>query len=295
MQILNQEGHFKTKNGLRLFDQSWELNGERKAGVIIVHGYGEHSGRYHWLTKRLLSHGFSVYTYDHRGHGKSEGLRGYIPRHRYLLDDLGLFLDRVQGKEENLFLLGQGTGACALLYYALERQLKAKGLILCGAAIKLRHGVSWWKAALSRIMATVLPTLNMPGFLFKINPSHFTRNHAVGLDYRSDPFVYQGELRSRTGWELIRSMRHIHRKMDAVRLPLLILHGEADNISDPKGSRELYERARTERKTLKLYAQASHEVFQDLDRERIFQDTLDWLNAQLAPPKTVPKSKQKRA
>jgi alpha-beta hydrolase superfamily lysophospholipase len=114
-----------------------------------------------------------------------------------------------------------------------------------------------------------------------LDASAISRDKAVVDAYVSDPLVYRGKIRARLGAELIKTMHELPAKMPEINLPILIMHGAADQLSDPKGSQMLFERAGSKDKTLKLYDGFYHEIFNEPKRERVFKDVEAWLTTHI--------------
>jgi len=285
MKVSHNEGLFKTADGLILFEQSWQLVAPSRGAVVIVHGYAEHSDRYSWLADVLTTAGYSVYSYDQRGHGKSEGLRAFFPKYKVLLDDLERFLATVREKESRIFLLGQSMGGGILANYAALREEPIDGLILCSAMLKVRD-YSFLTLLFSRLGSALLPGFPIPEFIFKLEPTLLSRLSSAVNEYVRDPFVYHGPLLNRTGWELNQLVNQVQKNMSQVTAPLLLLHGDADQITDPQGSQMLYERAQSEDKTIQIYPGAYHELFHEEEREAVADLVVSWLNTRSQAPET---------
>ena len=117
--------------------------------------------------------------------------------------------------------------------------------------------------------------------LYTIDASAISSDKSVVDAYIDDPLVYRGKIRTRLGVEIIRTMQSLPSKMSRISLPILILYGTADRLSEPKGSQMLYERANSSDKTLKLYDSFSHEIFNEPGREQVFADIETWLAAHI--------------
>ena len=284
MNIIQKEGHFKTRDGRILFQQSWKLAGKHRASVVMVHGYGEHSSRYKWLATSLAKAGFAVYSYDQMGHGKSEGLRAYIPNYRWMIDHLADFLDQVPEPYSSTFLVGQNMGGGLLMSYALEVDRKLPGLILCGANLKPRRQAGFFDRFLARLRSILLPTFSGRGFAFDLEPAGLSRQSYTVSQYESDPFVFHGKMFNRTNWELFCALDNLENKWHKLEHPLLLLHGEADPIADPTVPAQLQEVVKSTVKTLITYPNALHDLFNDADREKVLGDLVGWINQRLGQP-----------
>jgi len=275
-QAQHQEGTFKTNDGLNLFEQRWQPLKKPKAVVIIIHGYAEHSGRYAHVAEYLVNHGYTVETFDLRSHGKSEGKNTHIRSFDEFLSDLALFLKRVKERHpnKNLFLLGHSMGGTIAVLFDITRKPDLKGIILTGATLKISDEISPFLVRISSILGTLVPKLPT----IKVDCHAISRDPEIVKKYDNDPLVYRGGIPARTGAEFTRATKLIQKQMELVTLPLLILSGTADRLSDPEGSKQLYERAESKDKTLKLYDGLYHEILNEPEKARVMADIVEWLD-----------------
>ena len=278
MHILSKEGLLKTKDGMILFQQCWYSGNEPKGVVILLHGYGDHSGRYNWFARQLVLAGYRVYAFDQRSHGKSEGLRAFISRYDLLLDDLESCLAHINLPSDRIFLFGQGTGAGIALNYAAERGPDLCGLILSAPIFNHARPPTFVTRFLGRVAALAFPKLGTLDFLYRRNPANLSRRQYAVDQYLSDPFVYHGKIFNRTGWELHQAVERSTTNIDKLGNPLLILHGSSDTLAEPGGSRNLHKKAPARYKSLKFYPDAYHDLLQDTCREQVVRDILGWLH-----------------
>ena len=273
------EGKFKGRKDLSLYYQSWLPAQGPKAILLVVHGFAEHSGRYMNIVNHFVPKGYAVYGLDHRGHGRSEGLRGYVERFSYYLDDLKTFFDIVRSEHDDakVFIVGHSMGGAIATAYAVEHQDEFDGLILSGAGLKMSNCSLRMLVPLVRILSMLLPKM---GITF-IDVSTISRDEDVVEAYVNDPLVYWGKIRARLGGELAMVMQKLPYQMPEIVLPILIMHGTADRLVDPEGSRLLYEKVSSEDKTLKLYNGFYHEIFNEPGREQVSKDMEGWLNTRL--------------
>ena len=283
MRLRQEEYQLKTRDGRILFMCSWQDSREPRGMVGLVHGFADHGGRYRELVRQLTNERLMVFGFDHRGHGRSEGLRAYIPSYKYLLDDLNRFVDKVRhlGGDKPLFLLGQSIGGCLLAHYAWSHPGPVAGVILCSPAIKVIRRHRLLINLLGPPASLLMPMLVIPRFIHGFTAKRLSRDPKAVSDFERDPFVYHGPMRNRTGWELVRLMRSTVKNAERIELPLLVLHGEADRLADPEGSKLLFQKASSRDKHLHIYPSGYHELLKDVDRERVFEDILAWLRARL--------------
>jgi alpha-beta hydrolase superfamily lysophospholipase len=281
--MLHQENQYKTKDGFKLFSQSW-LPSQPKAHIALIHGLGEHSARYANFAKYMCEHEFAVNTFDLRYHGKSDGQpRGFVNAFEDYLDDVDLHMNAVSSLASGkpLFLMGHSMGGAICSLYAITRKLTPNapvhGLILSSAALKLDDGVSPILIALSGLMGKLLPTLPT----LKIDPALVSRDPAIVNGASDDPLCYYGGTRARTGAELIRAINLINQHASEITLPILLFHGTADKLTNPQGSKRIYETVSSIDKTLNMYEGSYHETLNDLDRAKVMADIVAWLKLRI--------------
>jgi alpha-beta hydrolase superfamily lysophospholipase len=276
MHMQHEDGSFKTYDGLNLFEQRWQPATEPKAVIVIIHGYAEHSGRYAHVADYLVNHGYAVETFDLRSHGKSSGKNTQIRSFDEFLSDVDLFLKRVKERHpsQKLFLLGHSMGGLISSLFVVVRKPDLKGLMLSGASLKISDAISPLLVKLSSVIAAILPKLPT----IRLEGTAVSRDPEVVKKYDNDPLNYRGGIPARTGAEFNRAMKHIQKQMEAISLPLLIMHGTADRLADPAGSKQLYERAQSNDKTLKLYEGFYHEILNEPEKEKVLADIVEWVS-----------------
>ncbi len=273
----HQEGQFVGAGRFNLYYQSWYPHGTTKAIVIIVHGLGVHSDIFENIVDFLVSCNYGVYGFDLRGHGRSPGQRGYINSWSEFRKDLKALLQLVIQKESNLplFLLGQSLGGTIALDYTLRFQEHLQGLILLSPA--LRVGISPLKMVIGRILSKLRPGFTLDTGIRQITSSR-DPEFVKALD--EDPLRHtKGTARLST--EFLKTVTWIEEHTEMLQVPLLILHGGADQISLPESSRLLFERITFADKERLLYPESYHELHNDLNYQEVLVDLGDWLEKHL--------------
>ena len=269
------EGSFKGYKNLNLYYQCWLPTRVPKAVLVVVHGLAEHSGRYMNMVNYFIPKGYAIYALDCRGHGKSQGLRGYVERFSHFVNDLDTFLYVIRSMHQDtkIFIVGHSVGGTITTVYAVHHQNKFDGLILSGPTLKAGTSVSPALIIVARILSVLFPKMG----LYVIDASAISRDEAVVNAYVNDPLVYRGKIRARLGTEIIKVMQTLPSQMWKVHLPVLIMHGTADQLSSPRGSEVLYDRLSATDKTLKLYHGFYHEIFNEPGHDHVFADMDAWL------------------
>lgn len=275
------EGRFTGRKGLSLYYQCWLPATDPKAILLVVHGWAEHSGRYTNLGNYFVPKGYAICALDHRGHGKSEGLRGYVERFSDYLDDLKTFFDIVRSEhgDTKIFLVGHSMGAIIATAYtvAVSHQQELAGLIVSGVGVKPGSSISSALIPLARILSLLLPRLG----IMVLDASAISQDKAVVEAYVNDPLVYRGKITCRFGAEMLATLRKLPSEMPEINLPILIMHGTADRLCDPEGSRILYDQVNSKDKALKLYEGFYHEIFNEPGHEQVLADMEAWLAARI--------------
>ena len=270
------EGNFCGPDGLSCCYRIWLPARTPKAVLVLVHGVCEHGGRYRGLAEELSRHGYAVYAIDLRGHGRSAGERIYIGTFDDHLGDVGRLLDEVRACQPGrpLFLMGHSMGGAIVGRLAVLRPPQVHGVILSAAAIRIGGHMFPLLRHLAGLASRLLPRLR----LIRVGTSKLSRDRAVIEDFKQDPLVYHGKFPIRTGAEILRAARELHKNLRGIELPLLVLHGTGDWITDPRGSMELYRQARSTDKTLKLYDGLYHDLFHEPEWRQVAADLIAWLD-----------------
>ena len=273
-------GELVGRGGIRLSTAVWRPEAPPKAVVVLVHGYGEHLGRYAHVVAALVERGYAVFGLDHRGHGRSGGRRAAIGRgDRFddFVDDLGLLVARARAAipASLVFLLGHSMGGLIATRYALAHGDGLAGMVLSGAAIRIGDDVSPLLRRLSGVVAAVAPHLPVVAPRSGVLSS----DPEVERRFRADPLCYNRGLRAGFGHAFQRAAADTQPRLDRLTLPLLVMHGADDRLTNPAGSELLHTRARSADKTLVLWPGLRHEIFNEPGGDAVIGCAVDWLDA----------------
>ncbi|KGE04804.1 alpha/beta hydrolase [Pseudohaliea rubra] len=251
------------------------------AVVLLAHGAGEHSGRYDAVAAWLKDRGIAVFAPDHRGHGESPGHRAHIDRFSDFFVPLDTLRDRIGETypDAPCFLVGHSMGGLIAARYLLDRQDRFTGAVLSGAALAVAEPPSAPAIWINRLLAALFPTLGV----LQLDASEISRDPAVVAAYRADPLVHTGKFTARFVVELFSAMGEVAARRGELRLPLLVMHGDADVMTAPAGSEAFVAGVGAEDKTLRLYPGLYHEIFNEPERETVLADLYDWLRARCPP------------
>ncbi|HDP68283.1 MAG TPA: alpha/beta hydrolase [Candidatus Marinimicrobia bacterium] len=273
--MIYHQGSFRNYDGEELFEQAWMPEDNPRAVLLLIHGLGEHSGRYEHVAEFFTAQGIGIETYDLRGHGKSEGRRAYVNAFDDYLRDMDIFYKRFLERhaERLVFLYGHSMGATIASLFAITRKPEFRGMILSGALLRMGADISPLLIKMSGIIGKYAPKMKTT----RLDSASLSRDPQVVKDYDADPLNYRAGFPARTGYELIIAMQRIQAQIEQITLPILIMHGSADKITNPEGSQILYNTVGSKDKTIKFYNGFYHEIHNEPERQTVFSDMLDWI------------------
>jgi lysophospholipase len=251
-----------------------------RGAVIVIHGVRDHASRYAALADSLAAQGLAVYAQDHRGHGYSGGPRQRFDSIEQLVNDVNLAVEEAKKRHPGvpIFLYGHSMGGLVATYYALEHGEQLRGVVLSGAALKLQPTVSGGQKVAVRIFGSILPGLPAQ----PIDDTEFVREPAAQKELAEDPLIDHSNLPARSAKAALTAIEGLEKRMEEVKVPLLILHGQADKATSVEGSRELAARAGSTDKTLRLYENVYHDLMHEPERDAIIAEVSSWITARLS-------------
>lgn len=252
--------------------------GQAKAALAVVHGFGEHSGRYGNVVDWFVPKGYAVHAFDHRGHGRSPGQRGAVERFAQVREDVQAFVALVRGEEPGLplFLMGHSYGGLVALNYTLHSPEGLVGVVASGPLLS-QPGISPVVIQVSKLLSKILPNLSVG---IGLDATALSRDQAVVEAYVRDPLVH-GKGTPRMGTELTAAQEWTRTHAADMAVPCLIVHGGEDRICSPEASRTVFENIAFADKEHIEYAGYYHEVFNDLGKEQVLADVEAWLERHL--------------
>ena len=260
----------------KFFGQYWQPE-TVKAVVVIVHGMGEHSGRYQHVATKLADNEFGVIAFDHFGHGKTAGKRGHNPGFNYVLESITELIDKATEIFGNkpIFLYGHSMGGNAVINYTLRKEHNLKGTIATSPFLKLAFQPPAWKLSLGKIMQKIAPSITLGN---ELDANDVSRDFIEVKKYIDDPLVHD-QVSPNYSLSFIDAGEWAINNAATLKTPMLLLHGTGDKIIDYKGTEAFANN--TPKASLKLYKDAYHELQNDLCKEEMLQDVVNWLNSQL--------------
>jgi alpha-beta hydrolase superfamily lysophospholipase len=273
------EWNWKSFDGLEMYAQGWAPDKNPKAVVCLVHGLGEHSGRYAHVGAAFAQAGYALLGFDLRGHGKSGGPRGHAPSAEAFFKDIEDFV-RAAGERYPAaprFLYGHSLGGLLTLSYAVTHKVEVKGLIVSSPGLRTAIHEQKTKLMLAKILGSLAPTITLPSELVA---AHISRDPEVVKAYVNDPLVHD---KITTGFGraglVITELAFQH--ASELKVPLLLAYCTDDKIAFPRGSEEFAKLAPQERVTLKRYEGLYHEPHNEPEKAQVLKDYIQWLDSQV--------------
>lgn len=268
---------FTACDGDNLAVQDWHLPPEVKprAILLVVHGLGEHAGRYDPLARRLNAWGFAVRSYDQYGHGESGGVRGGLSHPRRLLDDLADLIESTRHRSPDvpLVLLGHSLGGLVAASFVAQRMLPIDGLVLSSPLLQLR--LNPVQKLLTSLMPRLAPNLTVGNGL---DPDFLSHDLAVVAAYRGDPLVHD-RVSGRLAAFMASESESVRAQASGWSVPTLLLYAGNDRLVDPEGSRSFAAHAPRDVVTARRFDALFHEIFNECDSEPVFEALRQWLDA----------------
>lgn len=269
------EGNFKGVRNTSIYYQAWRPEGNIKAVLLVVHGLGEHCGRYMNVVNHFVPLGYAVYGFDHIGHGKSDGVREFVERFEDYTNTLTIYHNMVKGWQmgKPVFLLGHSMGGLIASHYLIDHQANFRGAVISAPSIKVSDSISQATITLGKILSVLAPKAGV----LALNANGVSRDPEVVTTYLNDPLVFHGKTPARLAAELLSAMLRVAATADKITLPFIVVQGGEDKLVDPAGAKMLYDKASSHDKTIKVYEGLYHEVFNEPERARVLKDVETWL------------------
>lgn len=280
---------FSPTEGVRLYYEWW-MPVRPKAILVVVHGLGDHAGRYGPLIRYFGQREYGVAIYDQRGHGNSSGLRGHIAHFQDLLGDLAAFVQFVKEKYPGVpvFLVGHSFGGQLALNFIVRYAKGLRGILLSSPNVQLAIKVPKWKRMLSEYGHRWFPRMRIRQ---EIDPVLLSHDPEIVRRYKDDPLVVR-RITLQTGMEIVRNLELVMALASRIHLPAFFMHAGEDKICDPEGTRRFFRRIPVARKQLKIYDGFSHELFNEVHGEEVFKDMEHWITDLMAEERALATAKK---
>lgn len=277
---LRDEGFLTSRDGTRLFWRSEVPETEPQAWVGIVHGYGDHSGRYSQPSQAIAAAGFGVLSFDYRGHGRADGPRADCGQWSDYLDDLKAFFSRLTevAAGKPIFLLAHSHGALMATHFlGAGVPSELKGVVLSAPFYALAFEPPPLKVFGARLIRSILPGLKVGN---ELKPEQLSRDTAWQDATRADPY-YLHHTTPRWFFGCQAAQHALKGLGSKIGLPLLMLAGTADPIASMPAAKAFFETLASKDKTYKEYDDFRHEVLMEKGKELVWADVTRWISEHL--------------
>jgi alpha-beta hydrolase superfamily lysophospholipase len=271
------EFNWTTPDGVKIYGKEWKVEFP-KAVIALVHGLGEHCNRYNHMAAYFAKHNISTVAYDRRGHGQSGGKRGHTPTYEALLEEVDQLIKETKNRYpiSPIFIYGHSMGGNIALKYAISRNLKINGIITSGAFIEFPDAPPALLIAIGKIMRKIYPSFSQNNGL---SPEDVSSDPAVVKAYIEDPLVHN-KITSATGISMIEVAKELQNYKGSIRVPLLLMHGNADKLTGFEGSKN-FANAVTGPVSYKEWDGAYHELHNESIQEEVFDYTINWIRERI--------------
>ncbi|HMU85285.1 MAG TPA: alpha/beta hydrolase [Leptospiraceae bacterium] len=286
-----EAGTFSGAGGLTLRYKAWiceEVDSGRN--LVFHHGFGEHCGRYEYLVEALAGDRVNLFSFDARGHGRSEGIRGGAGDITDMVRDLEHFMTflREEFGVRCPLLLGHSMGGLVVLCFALHfsNQWETRGLLTSGAALKVKmNPVLRIKQVSGQIIGQFAPDLVLPA---GVDPNLLSHDPREAQAYEDDPLVH-GNISIRLGLDMVRQGKLAIENAARIKVPIFMGHGGGDEVADPLGTRQFFKGVQSEIAELRIYPGLYHEIFNESPdaRSAVFDDYRRFIQNILAATETI--------
>lgn len=277
MQPGEQTGYFKSFDDTSIYYSSIKVDKPR-AIFLLIHGVGEHSGRYQRLKEAMVELGLSVYALDHRGHGRSSGKRGHVKEFNDYLKDVKQLYELAVSENPNtpVVIFGHSMGGVIAAQYALDHTDDLFALILSSPGLVPAVDIPGWKLKMASILSGLIPSASLAN---GITADMVSRDPDEVKKYENDPLNH-GKITARWGMEFQRAGQECLERAAELKMPLMVIHGTGDLIVDYKGSETLFNNAKSEQKEIYLMPGLYHECLNEIpaEREKTLLTIRDWVD-----------------
>lgn len=267
-----------TQEGETIFAQGWAPT-QPKAVVCIVHGFNEHSTRYAHVAETLNNSGYAVLTYDGLGHGQTTGKRGHAPSYEATMDSVAKVVEEAHKRYPGLkvYVYGHSMGGNIATNYVLRRQPKIAGLVATGPLYKLGFEPPAIKVLLAKIMVNIYPAFTEAA---ELDTNALSRDKAVVDAYNKDPYNH-GKITAGTFLGFFEAGKYAIAHAGDLKIPALIMHGTADKLTSPEGSKEFVANAPKDLVSSKSWDGYYHELHNEpaAERKQVLDYIINWLDA----------------
>lgn len=272
---------YSSFDGIKLSGYLWLPKENPKAIINLVHGFGEYSERYDQWATWFVEKGIAVHAIDYRGHGKSDGKRGYVSNFDDFLKDVDVLLEESKKLFPNLpqFIYGHSLGGNIVTNYILKKDRSLQGAVISSPWYRLSFKPSILTLISARVMNKIYPRFTQNSTLEATGLSH---DQEIVNQYIKDPLIHE-KISARMFAEIYSAGKWVVENTEKLNIPVLIQHGNDDHVTSYKASKEFFEKAKSQGKDIeyKEWNGLYHELHNELNKIEIFAYVLNWLEKKL--------------
>jgi lysophospholipase len=277
----HQEGHAAAPDGVRLWQERDVPDGAR-ASLVLLHGYGDHLGRYRNFRDAMLADRLAVHAYDVRGHGRSDGTRGGVRAFSEYTAELGAFVagTRALAPSLPLFIVAHSHGALIALSWLLDASAgtsAVRGLVCSSPYLALAFTPPAWKTAPARLLSRIAPGFGIPTGL---TAADLSRDETAQRATDADP-LYGRMATPRWYTEATAAQDRVLASGPAIRLPILVMVGSDDPVASAPTAKRFFETLGSSDKRLREWPSMRHEIFNEIGKEEVYAETSRWISEHL--------------
>jgi alpha-beta hydrolase superfamily lysophospholipase len=279
MEIRRTEAYFRGYLDAKLYYQRWSPAGAVKGTVLITHGQGEHSDCYARVVDALVLFGWTVLAWDWRGHGRSEGARGYAEHFSDYCDDFEMWIQllqpELQQNDKPVFMLAHSMGGLIQLKsLAAHPDWKVTAQILSNPFLGVALSVPTYKQVAAEWLSALLPKVTMSN---EIPDTALSRDPQILQEYQRDSLRHD-RISSRVYLGSLEAIKQVFDRADKIQIPTFLQLSSKDEVVSAGATRKFFDSLKTIKK-IREYGDSKHEIYNDLDRETAFQDLRQYLGS----------------
>jgi acylglycerol lipase len=273
------ESNWQNKDGSNFYIQGWELEQKPKAVVALIHGLGEHTGRYAHLGESFNKAGYALIGFDLRGHGKSDGARGHFPSIDAVMQDINEFFNFLHERYPEgttFFLYGHSLGGLLTLTFVLKKRPDVKGVVVTAPGLRSALQEQKAKIMMAKLLGTLTPRITMASGL---DPKTLSHDQKVVDAYVNDPLVHD-KTSMGFGKSALSAIDFVFANASKFSAPLLVMYGSDDQLTYASGGRDFLKLIHGD-VTIKLWDEMYHEIHNEPDKAEVLNYIIQWMDNHL--------------
>jgi alpha-beta hydrolase superfamily lysophospholipase len=272
------ESQWTSKDQVKFYVQEWLPDGEIIASITLIHGIGEHSGRYQSMAEYYCSKGISILSYDQRGHGKTEGKRGHIRSYDVAAEDIDHFLHEnlLRHPDAPQFIYGHSLGGAMALYFCLTHKPNINGAVITAPGLAPGTPFPPLIMFIAKILAIITPSFTMSN---RLERKYLSRDPEVAQKYSSDPLVHD-QVSASLGMDLINKGAWMVKSAGSLELPVLLMYGTEDHLANVQMIHEFIDNAKS-LLSVKVWDGFYHEIHNEPEKKQVYDYAINWIKSKL--------------